>query len=174
MFEVIEVEVLNPDEERKIILMLEKAFEGDFATEDWEHTFGGSRFLGFLNSELIAHGAVVPREIRVDGEVLKVGYIEGIAVDPKHWGKGFGSNLMAAISLHCRSEFIFSMLSTDQKAFYRSHGWEDFLGQSYVLEEGIEVRTADEDSGLMYLPGLKTGTVSPKKVVCESRSGDVW
>ena len=154
--------------------LLNDAFEGDFSGEDWQHTFGGVRFLGFLNDKLIAHGAVVPRKIKVDESDLVVGYAEGIAVAPTYWHQGYGSLLMAEITSFCRSEFSLSMLSTSEKGFYRKHGWSDFEGMSYVLKDGVEIRSEDEDEGLMYLPGLSRDTGSPKKVICESRVGDAW
>jgi aminoglycoside 2'-N-acetyltransferase I len=59
--------------------LLSDAFEGDFSEEDWQHTFGGMRFLGHHKDQLIAHGAVVKRWMQVDGLKTLVGYVEGIA-----------------------------------------------------------------------------------------------
>ena len=154
--------------------LLNEAFEGDFSEEDWQHTFGGMRFLGFLNDQLIAHGAVVRRKIKVDESDLIIGYVEGIAVAPTYWHKGYGSLLMADITSYCLSEFSLSMLSTSEKGFYRKHGWCDFEGMSYVFKDGVEIRSEDEDEGLMYLSGLHQFTDYPRKVVCEARDGDAW
>ena len=174
MFEVKRVEILDSETESRLVKMLNTTFEDDFSDEDWEHTFGGYRFLGFLEAKLIAHGAIVPRKILVDSKLLTVGYVEGVAVDPMYWRNGYGSSLMAAITKVCRENFEFSMLSTDEKAFYRKHGWRDFEGESFVLVQGTEVRSEEEEEGLMYLLGNSTSDKSPRKVVCESRSGDPW
>lgn len=154
--------------------LMSEAFEGDFSEEDWQHTFGGVRFLGYMDNQLIAHGAVIQRLMFVDGERKLVGYVEGIAVAPTYWRKGFGSHLMAELTTYCRSEFPLSLLSTDEKDFYRRHGWSDFAGESYVSNAGVEIRTEDEDEGLMYLLGSSQDYVGPRKVVCESRAGDAW
>ena len=154
--------------------LLNEAFEDDFSEEDWQHTHGGVRFLGHLDGHLISHGAVVPRTIEVDESDLIIGYVEGIAVAPTYWHKGYGSLLMAEITSYCLSEFSLSMLSTSEKGFYRKHGWSDFEGMSYVLKDGVEIRSEDEDEGLMYLPGLSRNTGSPKNAICESRVGDSW
>ena len=66
------------------------------------------------------------------------------------------------------------MLSTDEKAFYRRLGWSEFTGESYVLMDGREVRSAEEDDGLMFLPGLATTKKAINRVVCELREGDAW
>ena len=174
MFEVKRLDEIDLEIESRLVKMLDAAFEGDFSAEDWEHTFGGYRFLGFLEAELIAHGAIVPRKIYVDSQHLTVGYVEGVAVDPRYWRNGYGSSLMAAITKVCRENFEVSMLSTDEKAFYTKHGWRDFQGESFVLVQGTEVRSEEEDEGLMYLLGNSTSDKGPRKVVCESRDGDSW
>jgi hypothetical protein len=66
------------------------------------------------------------------------------------------------------------MLSTGEKEFYRKQGWVDFLGESYVKENGIEIRTEEEDEGLMVLLGVLRSLSIPRKVVCEARDGDFW
>ena len=153
--------------------LLDDAFEGDFSQEDWEHTNGGLRFLGYLGAELVAHGSVIKRNVRIDGEDQKIGYVEGLAVVPLYWRRGFGSKLMAEISSYCKTEFRISMLSTGEKDFYRKLGWLDFEGDSYVFRNGVEVRTADEDEGLMYLP-KSVSSLGLAKVVCDAREGDDW
>jgi hypothetical protein len=50
----------------------------------------------------------------------------------------------------------------------------DFLGESYVKENGIEIRTEEEDEGLMVLLGVLRSLSIPRKVVCEARDGDFW
>ncbi|MFM8384394.1 MAG: GNAT family N-acetyltransferase [Actinomycetota bacterium] len=153
--------------------LLADAFEGDFSQEDWEHTNGGLRFLGYLGAELVAHGSVIKRNVRIDEEDLKIGYVEGLAVAPLYWRRGFGSKLMSEITSYCKTKFRICMLSTGEKDFYRKLGWLDFEGESYVFRNGVEVRTADEDEGLMYLPGsVNSPTIT--KVVCEAREGDDW
>lgn len=154
--------------------ILNEAFEDDFSEEDWQHTYGGVRFLGHLDGHLISHGAVVPRKMQVDGASMLVGYVEGIAVSPGFQRKGFGSLLLEEITSYCKSDFPLSMLSTDEKVFYERQNWLDFEGNSYVFKDGVVIRSNDEDEGLMYLPGLSQDMGSPKKVICESRVGDAW
>ena len=154
--------------------VLNEAFDGDFSEEDWSHTFGGIRFLGFLEKRLIAHGSVVPRKIWIDATETKAGYVEGIAVEKSYWRRGFGSSLISEITAFCRAEFPISMLSTGEKEFYRKHGWVDFPGESFVSVNGIEIRTEEEDEGLMVLLGALSSFSIPRKVVCETRTGDFW
>lgn len=160
--------------ESEILNLLKDAFEGDFSEEDWQHSLGGVRLIGFMNEEIVAHGAVVPRAVRIDDVEEIIGYVEAIAVDPRFWRQGIGTALMEEITKICKSQYQFSMLSTGEKDFYRRFGWVDFKGESYVdLGEKV-VRSEEEDEGLMYLGVGKYLNVSPLKVVCKSRAGDAW
>lgn len=154
--------------------LLGSAFEGEFSDEDWQHSFGGVRLIGFMNEEIVAHGAVVPRLVLIDDVEEIIGYVEAIAVDPRFWRQGIGAALMREITKICISQYEFSMLSTGEKDFYRRFGWVDFKGESYVdLGEKV-VRSEEEDEGLMYLGVGNYLNVSPLKVVCKSRAGDAW
>ena len=164
----------DPDLLARVHSLLDLAYEGDFAPEDWEHAIGGTHFLGFLNDELIAHGAVVSRLMDFDHATIDVGYVEAIAVHPDHQGQGFGATLMRAITEYCESTYDVSMLSTGEHDFYARLGWKRFLGESYVrTADGIE-RTADEDDGLMLLLADTHLALLTAKVTCEDRSGDAW
>lgn len=158
----------------QIQALLDQAYEGDFSAEDWDYTFGGNRFLGYLGTEIVAHGVIVPRRIWLNDIEQQVGYVEAIAVLPKYQRQGFGTALLTEITEFAQAEYSVSMLSTDELDFYRRFGWLDFLGESYVLSGGELIRSADEDAGLMWLPGNNTGLVELTKVVCENRTGDAW
>lgn len=165
---------LSEELEASLRELLNDAFDGDFAEADWQHTLGGIRFVGHLDNHLVAHGAVVARKMEVDDQVIEVGYVEGIAIAPRYWGKGYGSKLMEEITRYCNSKYSISILSTDEQTFYKKHGWSNFDGESYVSINGTVTRSAEEDEGLMMLFGLDQTMVSPRKVVCESRAGDAW
>ena len=169
-----QVNEVSSKTESSIRALLDLAFEGDFSPEDWEHTFGGQYFIGLLEETIIAHGSVVPRNMFIDGQAITVGYVEAIAVLPSHWRQGFGTQLMQQITQFCQDNYELSMLSTDENQFYERLGWRQFKGESFVRSENSEVRTSDEDAGLMLLPGKKSQIILIRRVVCESRSGDDW
>jgi aminoglycoside 2'-N-acetyltransferase I len=165
---------INRELSEKIKSMLHRAYEGDFSEEDWEHTLGGVRYLGWIGDELIANGSICSRTIWLNDIETHVGYIEAIAVEPKFWSKGYGTQLMQSISKDALSAYSVSMLSTSEKGFYRRVGWTDFRGESFVTLSNKEVRTANDDKGLMLLGSDADYLTRIIKVVCESRSGDVW
>ncbi len=165
---------IDSELESSIRDLLDLAYEGDFSSEDWEHTFGGQYFIGFLENTIIAHGAVVPRPMTIDGAISTVGYVEAIAVLPSQWRHGFGTQLMKEVTQFCRNNYEISMLSTDENQFYERIGWHQFQGESFVKKSDAEVRTAEEDEGLMFLPGNNGEKTQIHRAVCDERSGDSW
>ena len=165
---------IDSELESSIRDLLDLAYEGDFSSEDWEHTFGGQYFIGFLENTIIAHGAVVPRPMTINGTNLTVGYVEAIAVLPSQWRHGFGTQLMKEVTQFCHNNYEISMLSTDENQFYQRIGWLQFQGESFVKNSNTEVRTAEEDEDLMFLPGKKSGITEIRSAVCDARSGDSW
>ena len=165
---------LDSNLETSLQEMLDLAYEGDFSSEDWEHAVGGLHFIGFLADTIIAHGSVVPREMFIDGHILTVGYVEAVAVSPKCTGQGFGSILMRTITDFCLDNYELSMLSTDEKMFYQRLGWHQFTGESFIRLDNSEIRSAEEDEGLMFLPSDKSNKRNILRAVCQARSGDSW
>lgn len=154
--------------------LLDLAYEGDFSESDWLHTIGGVRFVGKLNGEIVAHGAVVPRDVFINGQSARVGYLEGVAISTDLQGQGFGSQLLTDISEYCVSNFELAMLSTDELNFYSKFGWRQFQGKSGVIRDGHAILTPEEDEGLMYLLGKSNPNFDIRTAYCDWRPGDVW
>jgi aminoglycoside 2'-N-acetyltransferase I len=154
--------------------LLEEAYEGDFSEQDWLHTFGGARFVGTVDSEIVAHAAVVPREAMVNDSLTTIGYLEGVAVSSNYQGQGLGGQLLRYVTEFCSRNYEISMLSTDEFEFYGKFGWKRFKGASGVIDRGVVTLTPDEDDGLMYLAGEGKSTLEISTVYCDWREGDYW
>lgn len=81
---------------------------------------------------------------------------------------------MTHITQFCHDNYELSMLSTGEKQFYEKLGWRQFRGESFVRNGESEIRTVEEDDGLMFLPGKNCGTSEIRRATCETRSGDDW
>lgn len=151
------------------------AEEGAFEDTDWEHALGGTHVVLELGGELLAHAAVVERQIDVDGRPLRTGYVEAVATRVGHHGRGHGSAVMGEVGAIIRDGFELGVLGSGRFAFYERLGWERWRGPSFVRTAGGLEATPDDDA---YLLVLRTPSTPPldvrASITCEWRPGDVW
>jgi aminoglycoside 2'-N-acetyltransferase I len=163
------------DEVRGLRALFEAAFGGEFDDTDWEHATGGTHVLAEEDGAIVAHAAVVPRTLEVDGRSVRAGYVEAVATDPRAGGRGLGSAVMRAIGDSIARDHELGALSTGSHGFYERLGWRRWRGPSFVRTADGVVRTEEDDDGIMVLP--TPAIPSPDldaPIVCEWREGDVW
>jgi len=104
----------------------------------------------------------------------QINYFEAIAIEQKFWSKGYGTQLIQIFSKDAPSAYSVSILSTSDKGLHQYVGCTYFRGERFFKVSNREVRTADEDQDLVLLGNDANYLTVIDKVVCESRSGDVW
>jgi aminoglycoside 2'-N-acetyltransferase I len=167
---------LDDRERREIRALLDTAFAGAFADEDWHHALGGTHAIVEEHGVIVAHASVVPRVLGVGRQSVRAGYVEAVAVLPAHQGTGLGTVVMRALSDVIEREFELGALSTGEWHFYQRLGWERWRGPTWVRHpDGRLERSPDEDDSLMI---LRTPT-SPDldlfaPLTCDARPGDAW
>ena len=155
--------------------VLEEAFAGAFAEDDWQHALGGWHVVVTDNDVVVAHAAVVPRVLEVADRPFRAGYVEAVATAPGRQREGLGALAMTDIAEIVRNRFELGALSTGRHDFYTRLGWERWQGPTFVRRHGEIVRTADEDDGVMVLRFGPSATVDlTAAITCESRPGDDW
>lgn len=170
---------LEPAEIAAIRQIMTLAFGDDeeerFGDDDWAHALGGVHVVLDLDGEIVAHAAVVERELWLDGQPLRTGYVEAVATIPGRQGQGFGSLVMGDVNDLIRERFELGALGTGSQGFYERLGWVTWQGPTFVRTENGTMRTPDEDGGIMV---LVTPTSPPldlrASLSCEWRAGDVW
>jgi len=149
--------------------------EERFADSDWEHALGGVHVLVELDGVIVAHAAVVERELRFGGQPLRTGYVEAVATDPEQQGAGYGTLAMEAIDAIIRRDFEIGALGTGSHHFYERLGWETWQGPGFVRAPGGERRTPDEDGYILILRTPRTPPLDLRAAIsCDWREGDVW
>lgn len=157
--------------------LLEDAFDGSFAPEDWEHTLGGVHVLASEDGVLLGHASVVQRRLALDGTGVRTGYVEAVAVKAGHRAAGLGGRIMTVAGEVVRRGYDLGALSAGETAarLYARHGWLRWEGPTSVLSPDGPIRTADEDGFVHVLP---TPTSPPldltAALACDWRPGDVW
>jgi len=173
---VVESDRIAADTRTALRTLWDRAFGDRFSEDDAEHAYGGVHVLARDGDRLIGHASAVPRRIRFgDAPWRTVGYVEAVATDPEHQGRGVGTRTMAMLSAEVRARWPVAMLSTGRATgFYETLGWERWRGLSYTATS-TGVVADDEHGGLMILR-LDPATVPDLSVAvtCEDRSGDAW
>ena len=156
--------------------LCDEAFGDRFDDSDWQHALGGRHVVAFSGREVMAHAAVVPRELWVDGVLHNALYVEAVATDPSLQGQGIGTQVMEAVGELIEAEGVLSALSTGSADFYVRLGWERWQGPTYVRRGDDLVRTPEEDDSVLVLrrgPELERIDLAAP-LICRDRGGDAW
>ena len=155
--------------------LLDRAFAGDFADEDFAHALGGMHALVHDEGRLVGHGSVVRRQLRHGGRTIRAGYVEAVAVAPDRRRQGIATAVMDALEALIRTDHDLGALSAseDGAGLYAARGWLLWEGPTSVLApEGIRP-TPEDDGSVFVLPGPTP--LDPRgELTCDWRDGDVW
>jgi aminoglycoside 2'-N-acetyltransferase I len=155
--------------------LLDDAFAGEFSDDDWAHTLGGTHVLVRDGDDVVAHAAIVARDLDIGDRRWRAGYVEGVATASRRQGSRFGTAAMHEAARVVHAGFELGALATSVHPFYERLGWERWQGPSFVRRGDATVRTEDEDDGIMVLRfGPSTGLDLTEPITCESRRGDDW
>jgi aminoglycoside 2'-N-acetyltransferase I len=168
-------DALSPSVLRDIRSLLDSAFKGRFAEEDWDHAIGGTHVWVSGSGEVISHGSFVERTLVCSGQRLRVGYVEAVATAAAHRRKGHGTSVMKYIGDVIRERYALGALSSGTHAFYRGLGWECWRGPTFVDGPRGRQRTPGDDGGVMILWTPRSPRLDlDGEIVCDWRTGDVW
>jgi aminoglycoside 2'-N-acetyltransferase I len=152
-----------------------RAFEGDFAPEDWEHALGGRHFVAYREDRAVAHASVVGRLLEADGRPLRTGYVEAVATEPEFQGQGYGGLVVAEATWWIPGSYEFGALGTGAHLFYERLGWERWKGMTLVRDGETVRRTEEDDDAMMVFRfGPSLAVDLEGTLLCEARPGDDW
>jgi RimJ/RimL family protein N-acetyltransferase/GNAT superfamily N-acetyltransferase len=159
--------------------LLRNAFASEpdepFTDVDWEHALGGIHFVLELGTEIVAHASVVERQLHVDGQPLRTGYVEAVATAPQQQGTGLGTRLMLDVASYIRHGFELGALGTGSIRFYERLGWLRWLGPTSVRTSSGLQRTPADDGYVLVLPTPTSPSLDlTGPISCEWRPGEVW
>ncbi|MFJ8824582.1 GNAT family N-acetyltransferase [Streptomyces sp. NPDC102467] len=157
--------------------LLDEAFDGDFSDADWAHGLGGVHALVHDDSGvLLAHGSVAQRRAVHDGETLRVGYVEAVAVRADVRRAGLGGRVMGALERVILGAYDVGALSasSDGAPMYLARGWARWSGPFAAYGPGGVVRLpADEDPPFLF-PALAARALDPEReLLFDWRDGDL-
>jgi aminoglycoside 2'-N-acetyltransferase I len=174
---------LTTGDEAAIRGLMADAFGDDederFDDADWEHALGGTHVVLDIDGRIVAHAAVVERELHVAGVPVRTGYVEAVATAPQRQGSGLGTSVMNRVGSIIEQSFELGALGTGSHHFYERLGWRTWRGPAFVrLPAGGEQRTPDEEGYILVLRTPTTPDAIPEAldapISCDWRPGDVW
>jgi aminoglycoside 2'-N-acetyltransferase I len=149
--------------------------DDQFTEDDWQHALGGVHFVLDVADAIVAHAAVVERELQVDGRPVRTGYVEAVATRPGLQRTGLGTLVMRDVNRYIDEHYELGALGTSSHGFYHRLGWQTWRGPTAVRTDSGLRPTPEEDG---YILVLLTGTSPPldlgASISCEWRPGDVW
>ncbi|MET9770741.1 GNAT family N-acetyltransferase [Streptomyces sp. NPDC006415] len=168
---------LTPAERAEIRDLLDTAFEGDFADEDWEHALGGVHALiRDADGLLIAHGSVVQRRVLHTDRSYRAGYVEGVAVRADHRREGLGHRVMAALEHVIDAAHDFGALSASDAgaALYEARGWQVWPGRLTALGPDGPLPLPEEEGSTYVRPAAGRPLPAPAHPLAfDWRNGDL-
>ncbi|MFF4322440.1 GNAT family N-acetyltransferase [Streptomyces sp. NPDC001568] len=170
---------LGPGEPREVRALLDAAFDGDFADEDFEHALGGMHVLlreDGPGGALVAHGSVVQRRVLHGGRALRTGYVEAVAVRADRRRRGLAGQVMAELERVIGGAYVLGALSASEAgaALYEGRGWRPYPGTIGVLgPTGPERLPEEEGSTYLWTPPGATPPDPAGRLDFDWRDGDV-
>ena len=155
--------------------LLIDAFGDTFRPTDWDHALGGMHALIWRHGALIAHAAVVQRQLLYQGKALRSGYVEAVAVREDCRGQGLAGAVMDAVEQVIHGAYQLGALSATEmgRPLYASRGWLCWEGPTSALTVDGTARTPDDDGKVYVLPvGTEIDTTG--ELTCDWREGDLW
>ncbi|HET6394879.1 MAG TPA: GNAT family N-acetyltransferase, partial [Blastococcus sp.] len=144
---------LEPADLREIRRLVDLAFAGDFDDDDWAHALGGLHAVVRDDDGVVAHGAVVERQLLLDGRPVRTGYVEAVAVHPAHRRRGHAAAVMATLETAIRDRYELGALGAtdDGAALYRARGWQAWWGTTWASTPEGRIRTSEDDDAVFVL-----------------------
>jgi len=172
---------LEAGETAAIRAVLDAAFaagdpEERFTENDWLHALGGTHVVVDSGGRIVAHAAVVRRELHVDGRPFETGYVEAVGVAPDEQRRGYGTRAVAAANEIIRAGYELGALGTGEHGFYQRLGWRTWRGRTFVRTPAGERPTPDDDGFILVLetPTTPSDLDPDAPISCDWRPGDVW
>lgn len=129
--------------------------------------------LGYLGETLVSHAMWVTRWLQPGAaSPLRTAYVEAVATDPAHQGRGYASAVMRRLAAAV-GDFELGALSPSDAAYYARLGWELWRGPLAIRTAAGEQETPDEEVMILRLPATPPLDLAGR-LSAEWRAGELW
>ena len=169
---VVPVDRLSAPARDEIVALCAAAFDENFGRM-FELLPGSTHVLARLDGRLVGHACWVTRSLQPSGmRPLRTAYVEAVATDPAHQGRGIGGSVMRRPADEIR-DYDLGALSPAVEAFYQRLGWEAWRGPTAIRTDQGLVPTPDDE--IMILRTAQTPPLDLNAPIsAEWRDGELW
>ena len=163
---------MTPAQGAEVIALCSDAFQEDYSRyldlyPDRVHV------LAYAEGRLVSHALWLARPLQVGaGPWLNAAYVEGVATQAGHRGRGYGSAVMRRVQDAIRT-FDLGALSPARPDWYARLGWVCWLGPLLVLKDG-EVQATPDDCVMIYRTPRSGAIDIRASLTGEWRPFEVW
>jgi aminoglycoside 2'-N-acetyltransferase I len=169
------VTALSSQQWQAIVDLCTAAYDEDF-NDIFAALPGTVHVLGYHAGVLVSHAAWVTRWLQPAGlNPLRTAYIEAVATDPAHQGRGYASAVMRHLAGQLDDYDLYDLagLSPSDPAFYARLGWELWRGPLAIRTADGLLETPDEQVMVLRLP--RTPPLDLEGLLtAEWRMGELW
>jgi aminoglycoside 2'-N-acetyltransferase I len=165
-------EALSRLERDEIIGLCSRAYEEDYSRY-LESFTEPIHVLGKLGGTLVSHALWITRWLQIRGfPAMKTAYVEAVATEAVHRGKGFATCVMQLLADEIQSYDI-GALSPAGTTLYARLGWEYWQGFLYVRKQDEWILVPDEAAMILRTPNTP-GLDIYAPLSIEWRDGEIW
>ena len=131
--------------------------------------------LATVDGAVVSHALWVTRRLAPGaGPPLRTAYVEAVATDPAHQGRGFASAVMRALVSEVSGYQLAALSPSDRgQPLYDRLGWETWIGPLRIRQGSDLIETPDELIMIHRLPGSPRVNVNDP-LSAEWRPGELW
>ena len=163
---------LSQNEIREVIDLCSRAFEEDFSS--YLDEFGDPvHVLAKLDDVLVSHALWITRWMEIkDLARLRTAYVEGVATEEIHHGKGYATAVMKRLAGEIQGYDI-GGLSPADTTLYTRLGWEYWQGSLYTRKDSAWLMVPEESAMILHTPRTPSLDIQASLSI-EWREGEVW
>ncbi len=183
--QVIPAQQLTSTDQQSIRDLCAQAF-GEDVWCDYGYLNSAFHVIGRQDDQIVSHALWTDRILSLAGRApLKTAYVEYVATEPSMQGQGLASQLLRFLVSYIQNEqllrtqlkvdelYQLAALAPEDSEFYQRLGWELWLGDLSIRQNGENIATPEDDV-MVYRLSCTPKFAVTEDLSAEWREGEWW